>query len=641
MGAGHRLISLLLALCIMLLSSSAALAVSAAAALPGKNPEPRHLVCTALSEAAESYYTGEYSYDKLCALSGAEDVSTGLSAMSGNELFSALHELMTNTHTYQTSYAGYSPGSLAYYWTSTDAVDGSDTYVMFYSDIMADQDVKLNREHIWPKSRASYYQTNGGADLHHLRPAVDSLNQSKSDHAFGDILGTYSSGYTEGVINGATMYYVSAGKDLFECKDDVKGDVARILLYVYCRWEQPNLYTSMTEGLPEPDRDDDANSGKKAVESLDTLLRWCMLDPVDTWEMERNDLTQMIQGNRNVFIDYPELAWRMFGIELPVGMSTPTHIGCDHEYEEVSRIDAACAADGSFTMRCSRCGSEYTRRIAALGHADGDRDEHCDRCSKELTIPVDMTLSDALSDGDHVVIYHPSTKSAVSAEPDDKNGLKATAAYVSKDVLHPDEKALVFTARSAGDDLYRFVSGGTYLSAADGALGLSAEPDGESLWRVTPSGTGKQMFIDCANADSVRLRVNFGSFNTNSAKTTPAFRFELYTTNEHYPDSGEITKQPSPDEAGEITYTCLLCGGKHTEPLTDSVTIAGDTDGDLLVTVIDVTAVQRALAGFAVLRFNEKAADVTGEGVDIMDATAVQRYLVGFTDPYGIGRPIS
>ncbi|MBQ9680339.1 MAG: endonuclease [Ruminococcus sp.] len=30
--------------------------------------------------------------------------------------------------------------------------------------------------------------------------------------------------------------------DLFECKDNVKGDVARILLYIYCRWEQPQSH---------------------------------------------------------------------------------------------------------------------------------------------------------------------------------------------------------------------------------------------------------------------------------------------------------------------------------------------------------------------------------------------------------------
>lgn len=367
--------------------------------LPSKNTQPRHRVCTALSEQAQAYYTDAYSYDNLKNLSGAKDVSTSLCAMQDNELFSALHELMANTHSYQTSYAGYKKGSLAYFWPYTDAVQSSDSYVMFYSNVMMGEGVMMNREHIWPKSRASFYQKNGGADLHHLRPSVASVNNAKSDHTFGYISGTYSGGYQEGYLSDTLTYYVSQENDLFECKDDVKGDVARILLYVYCRWEQPNLYTAMSEGLPAFDVDDDKNSGKKAVEDLTVLLQWCANDPVDTWEMERNDLTQKVQGNRNVFIDYPELAWQIFSQELPIGMATPTHIGCEHRYEEAARQEAGCETDGSFTLRCGKCGNEYQRKLASLGHIDENHNGLCDLC-EESTEPTEAQILLGDVDGD-------------------------------------------------------------------------------------------------------------------------------------------------------------------------------------------------------------------------------------------------
>ena len=54
------------------------------------------------------------------------------------------------------------------------------------------------------------------------------------------------------------------------------------------------------------------------------LLEWCELDPVDDWEMGRNDVVEVLQGNRNVFIDYPEYAWLLFDEEIPDGMTTPT-----------------------------------------------------------------------------------------------------------------------------------------------------------------------------------------------------------------------------------------------------------------------------------------------------------------------------
>ena len=293
--------------------------------LPQPNDQPRHEVCTALSQAAQEYYHDDNSYEKLSKLSGAADISDSYRAMQHNPLFSQLHSLMASTHTHYTVYSGYGTNSLAYFWNSTDAVSGSDTYVMFYSDIPGNADgASLNREHVWPKSRASFQTKNGGSDLHHLRPALSTVNSAKSDHTFGNIRGVYTRGYKEGKVGDEVCYLVHSSADLFECKDDVKGDVARILLYVYCRWEQPNLYSDLSSDLLPAQEKDSTDNGKKAVESLDTLLSWCESDPVDTWEMRRNDLVGEVQGNRNVFIDYPELAWRLFDREAPADMPTPS-----------------------------------------------------------------------------------------------------------------------------------------------------------------------------------------------------------------------------------------------------------------------------------------------------------------------------
>ena len=341
--------TLLLSVLILCITASSAVSASALGELPEVNSEPRHVVCTQLSDQAEEYYTDNYSYDALSALSGAQDISTSYLAAQDNELYRALHDLMANTQGYSASYSTYNKGSLAYFWNSTDAMENSDTYVMFYSDIPADADgVELNREHIWPKSRASFgtKKGGGGSDLHHLRPSASKVNSAKSDHMFGNLNGVYSEGVAEGVFKGVLCYYLSKDLDTFECKDDVKGDVARILLYVYCRWEQPNLYSDMTEGLPKPDSDSKSNTGKRVVESLDTLLSWCESDPVDTWEMRRNDLVQDIQGNRNVFIDYPELAWQMLGLDIPNDMNTPS----SGEEPVSERLRGDADRDGEITV---------------------------------------------------------------------------------------------------------------------------------------------------------------------------------------------------------------------------------------------------------------------------------------------------
>ena len=69
--------------------------------------------------------------------------------------------------------------------------------------------------------------------------------------------------------------------------------------------------------------------------------------------------------------------------------------------------------------------------------------------------------------------------------------------------------------------------------------------------------------------------------------------------------------------------------------------ICGDADGSGEVSILDATAIQRKLAGFSVPRFDERAADVDGSGLDILDATKIQRYLAGFSDAAHIGEFVS
>lgn len=76
------------------------------------------------------------------------------------------------------------------------------------------------------------------------------------------------------------------------------------------------------------------------------------------------------------------------------------------------------------------------------------------------------------------------------------------------------------------------------------------------------------------------------------------------------------------------------------DPITVTYMI-GDADGDEDVTIVDATLIQRKLVNIPVFSFNEKAADVDGDGLNITDATRIQRFLVGFYDPYNIGKTVS
>lgn len=321
-----RTLSALLCLCLVL-SLFCGLGFTADAAT-SKNTGVRHEVCTELSEQALDYYTGEYDWDTLSLLDGVE-TNSSLAAMDG-ELYNALNELMSDTMTNSVTYK-----NLINYWTSTDA-SANGGQILFYSD--AESTSNVNREHVWPKSRASFYQKNGGSDLHHLRPANSNVNSTRSNYTMGDVVGVYSD-YKTYQYDGKNVLYYLPSADIVEVNDNIKGDVARILLYVYVRWEQPNLCENVASGnLPAFDSDDSANNGLAVIKNLDTLLEWCAEDPVDTWEMSRNDCIENIQGNRNVFIDYPEYAWLIFGREVPADLVTPSGEGGNMTNYEISAV---------------------------------------------------------------------------------------------------------------------------------------------------------------------------------------------------------------------------------------------------------------------------------------------------------------
>lgn len=311
-----RITSCIVALFITVAVFVTAKPISAEAA--SYNTGTRHELCTTLSAQAVSYYTGEYSWDSMSVLNGGTQDCLNMN----NDLFKKLNKLMSSTMTNSVSYS-----SLTGYWEDTDGKGSKSTTTLFYSDETGDS--SYNREHVWPKSHASFHQSNGGSDLHHLRPTNSRVNSTRSNYTMGNVRNKVSGYKTCSYESKPVLYYTTSGiggsDGLCEVNDNIKGDVARILLYVWCRWEEPNLFKNAPNPVLGPG--DKQNDGIKVIESLDTLLEWCAMDPVDTWEMSRNDLTQNIQGNRNVFIDYPEYAWLVFGKDVPENIDTPTNHG--------------------------------------------------------------------------------------------------------------------------------------------------------------------------------------------------------------------------------------------------------------------------------------------------------------------------
>ena len=86
-----------------------------------------------------------------------------------------------------------------------------------------------------------------------------------------------------------------------------------------------------------------------------------------------------------------------------------------------------------------------------------------------------------------------------------------------------------------------------------------------------------------------------------------------------------------------LVLICVLVAASMIIPVSaaDSY-LRGDADGDGHVSVLDATAIRRKLVDYDIRSFDSRAADVTGDGVNILDATLIQQYIAGFDNIYHI-----
>ena len=215
------------------------------------------------------------------------------SNLIGDELEDALTAIITSTHSRTTTY-----GELRYLLQDADEdPNNKDNVILFYCRASVkstwDQGATWNREHVWPKSHGSLGESGPGADAHMLRASDPSVNSTRGNRKMANVSNGTAYKYNNQVI---AYYTGSNSSGTWEPMDSVKGDVARIYFYMLVRY--PNLYSSFSK-----------------VADINTMLEWNELDPVDNLEIHRNEVVAKYQGNRNPFIDYPELADYIWAIE--------------------------------------------------------------------------------------------------------------------------------------------------------------------------------------------------------------------------------------------------------------------------------------------------------------------------------------
>ncbi|PJY99355.1 ribonuclease [Bacillus vallismortis] len=217
----------------------------------------------------------------------------GTEGKTGESLKSALHHIIS----------GHKTLSYSEVWNALKETDedprNPNHVILLYTNESRSKNLNggnvgdWNREHVWAKSHGNFGTSKGpGTDIHHLRPADVQVNSARGNKDFD---------------NGGTEHAKAPGNyddgDSWEPRDDVKGDVARMLFYMAVRYEGDDGYPNL-ELNDKTGNGSAPYHGKKSV-----LLEWNRQDPVDDRERKRNEIIyETYQHNRNPFIDHPEWA---------------------------------------------------------------------------------------------------------------------------------------------------------------------------------------------------------------------------------------------------------------------------------------------------------------------------------------------
>lgn len=147
----------------------------------------------------------------------------------------------------------------------------------------------LNTEHVFPKAHFKRSRSGGRygemkTDIHHLAPSLMKVNSFRGSFHFGypnsrvdSVDGCPESIRGVGAARGGSQI-------VFLPRPEVRGDVARMIMYFSVRYDV--AIQNVEEGM---------------------LRSWHEADPVDPHEVKLNTLKYEVQGNRNPFIDYPQL----------------------------------------------------------------------------------------------------------------------------------------------------------------------------------------------------------------------------------------------------------------------------------------------------------------------------------------------
>lgn len=248
-----------------------------------------------------------------------EGYYSSLKGKKGAELKTAIHDIIKKANVLE-----YGSGNRNTWWGfwSTDR-DERGYFIDRYSSesewvkstSQGAAGAGMNIEHSFPKSWWGGAKNQAYKDLYNLMPCESRINSTKSNYPMGKVVsGDKGNGWTK-VGKGTD------GKWYWEPADPWKGDFARGYMYMATAYQDYNW------------------EGKQALQILQqgayptlqkwayTLyIQWAKADRPNAIEIKRNNDVAKIQGNRNPYVDFPNLMEYVWGDSTNIAFNPETTV---------------------------------------------------------------------------------------------------------------------------------------------------------------------------------------------------------------------------------------------------------------------------------------------------------------------------
>ena len=482
-----------------------------------------------------------------------------ITATSGTSLLGQLHDLSKKKHTTYNSYSAISTSNCI----NTDPY-GSNSYVMdFYSgaptknEITSSGTVGWNREHVWCQdlSNGLYGTTGAGADIQHLRPTIPKLNSDRGNKKYGE-LNNSGTASTATDVNNNTVYGGYYSGSVFQPMDNKKGDVARIVMYLYMHYNKASNVGGSSEDNSYFGTLNFTHviSASNEAAAIQLLLTWNTSDPVDSIETTRNEEAAKITGCRNPFIDHPEYANSIWGSSStdPSATISPssasvavnstvtltatltnitsansiTWTSSDASKATVSKgttsttssvATVSGVATGSATIYCKYSGTTIgsaTITVTSGGGSGGSSNEYC-------------LYSGSITEGDYLIVYDSKAMNTTISS----NRLQYETVTSSNNTITTSNSSIIWHIAPSSTYWTIYNTGVEKYAAGNGTknqVQLVDQVNDYSKWTV--SGTSTYEFVNKNNSDSsvnANLREN-GTYGFACYATATGGALSLY-----------------------------------------------------------------------------------------------------------------